>query len=82
MIKITGQPIGEIEVKRFYLDGLEMEYVCPECGTEHRWNDYLSYPDINKPVYLSFHCEGCDHEWKEPIILKVSVESFVMIDLD
>lgn len=74
MLKITGQPKGEIEVKRFYLEGIEIEVICPNCSNKKKWNDYLSYPDINIPTNLPCYCNECEHEWGETIILKVSLE--------
>lgn len=75
MLEIVDQPIGEIEVKRFYIEGLKMYYTCP--SKNHMWNDYLSYPDMNIPMDLHLYCNECDHEWTEKIILKVSIEVVV-----
>jgi len=73
-IEILGQPKGEIEVKRFYLSGLQMNVICPECGFEYLWGDYLSYPDVNTSIDLGLACSECDHNWTEQIILKLNVE--------
>jgi len=73
-IEILGQPKGEIEVKRFYLPEVQINVICPECGYEYLWENYLSYPDVNTPIGLYLACRECDHNWSEQIILKLSVE--------
>lgn len=74
MLKIIGQPKGEIDVKRFYLEGLEMKIICPNCNYEYDFNDYLSYPNVNIPININCYCNECENEWKEKIILKVNLE--------
>jgi len=74
MLEILGQPEGEIEVKRFYLSGLQINVTCPECGESYLWENYLSYPDINIPIDFGLACPECDYNWTEQIILNVNVE--------
>ena len=51
-----------------------MNVICPECGFEYLWGDYLSYPDVNTSIDLGLACSECDHNWTEQIILKLNVE--------
>ena len=74
MLKITGKIVGELEIKRFYLEGLDVTAVCPHCDKEIELDQYLSYPDMNIPIDIDFYCNECDSEWSEKAILKVSLE--------
>lgn len=65
---------GEIDCKRFYLDGLDLEITCPNCGDISDWDDYLSYPNTNIPIDFNCYCGECDHEWVEKVKLNLSFE--------
>lgn len=75
MLKILKQPQGELEIKRFYLEGAEIYYTCPNCRKEHKWNYYLGYPDINKFMTLEFWCDECSAEWTEELKINLAIES-------
>ena len=74
MLKIINQPSGILEVKRLYLDELEMFIICPNCGHERKWDNYFYYPEINTPINIHFYCSECEHEWEEKVILKINLE--------
>lgn len=70
----------ELDVKRFYLPGVELSSPCPKCGhvcVHDLSSDYLSYPVANVPEDKHFYCDECNHEWDERIVLRVSVEAAV-----
>lgn len=75
MLEIKGKLKGEIEVKRFYLEGVQINYTCPVCGDKDIYNEYLSYPDINKPTTIGIWCRECGHEWDENIQINVTIQS-------
>lgn len=70
-------PRFEIEVKRFYLPGLDVRVECPNCkrtvevpGDGH----YLSYPPANAPFTHTVWCSDCEHEWPIKLLLTVKLE--------
>lgn len=74
-IRITGMMDGKVEVKRFYLPGIDIITTCPNCGYEHEWEgDYLSYPDAGIPIDLPCCCLSCEHEWDERVILTIELK--------
>ena len=73
-MKIKGKFEGTIDVKRFYLEGIELKYTCPNCGEEKVFTDYLSYPKVNEVESVDFWCCECDHEWTETVILTLTVK--------
>jgi len=75
---------GEMS-KRFYVPGVTIKSICPECGEEVVYDlgdHYLSYPILNTPYKFSF-CHDApteddqynDHEWTEEIIVRVTIEA-------
>lgn len=65
-----------IDVKRFYVPGLEAK--CPTCGKKCT-HDYLSYPVANKAEDVTFYCSKCDDagkpaEFDRKVTVRVSVE--------
>lgn len=76
MVRIEGKLNGEIDVKRFYLEGIKMTSKCPKCGKEAIFDgdsDYLSYPKANEIDTVCFYCGNCDDDWLEKIKLKISI---------
>ena len=82
MNKITGKAKGEIEVKRFYVNGVSIESKCPKCNHEKIkdfGDDYFSYPVIGEHLDVYFYCEEgdqapyCDTEWTVKVKLNVEV---------
>jgi hypothetical protein len=53
---------GTIDVKRFYLPGLEISRPCATCGATLTWddNDYVSYPKLGEPLMLYLFCYECN----------------------
>ena len=72
-MNISGALEGELEIKRFYLQGLTIIDRCPKCGAELDYDDYLSYPEMNMEMKLSRHCGECKYEWDQKVILKVEL---------
>lgn len=74
---VTGVAKGEIEEKRLYLPGLQLEATCPVCGAPYSrdfGDDYLSYPKVGEPEDLTLYCRVCDHEWKIRAQLDVTLK--------
>lgn len=63
MLKIQGKITGELEIKRFCMDGLVIQKECPKCGHTEEYDQYLSYPVINKQFEMDLYCDECEHEW-------------------
>lgn len=83
MNKIIGTCNGaEIDVKRFYVPGVQIESQCPKCESTRTRNladFYLSFPVVGKPSDFHFYCEEsntgefCNTEWDVKIILDMNV---------
>lgn len=79
--KINNNPEpAKFEEKRFYVPGTTLHSDCPECGLtcEKAMDDYyLSYPPVNEPFDYGFYCQNsdCQHEWKEKIVLRITLET-------
>lgn len=76
---VTGVAKGEIEEKRLYLPGLQLEATCPKCHAAYVrdfGDDYLSYPKVGEPEDLTLYCRNrdCDHEWKVRAQLDVTMK--------
>lgn len=74
---VTGAAKGEIEEKRLYLPGLQLQATCPECRAAYSrdfGDDYLSYPKVGEPEDLTLYCRECDHEWKIRVQLDVTMK--------
>lgn len=80
MAQLLGQVELEcMDVKRFYLPGIQVKDNCPVCGMESvkdLGDDYMSYPMLNHPEPIRFWCESaeCGHHWEIGLILKLTVE--------
>ncbi len=70
---------GSIEVKRFYVD---FAVECPECGELVKFDDYISYPELNKPEKAGMYCPKCDNDWEQLVQVAVAVETLKEGDLD
>ena len=68
----------EIEVKRFYLAGVEISANCPKCGKKIKYDieQYMSYPKLNKKETINFLCIKCDDFFEEHIKLVLTVEKY------
>lgn len=61
--------ILHIDDKRFYVPiKIMSKQECAKCGhiiESDLDDDYLSYPDFDKPVEVHFYCKYCDYDWYE-----------------
>ena len=76
MLKIEGKINKRLPTKRFYLPGIKLKSLCPNCGDEierDMENGYLEYPKVGKVIEKYFYCDDCNEEWYEKIILKVEL---------
>jgi hypothetical protein len=77
MVKVTGtMQAAELEVKRFYMPGVEVTATCPKCKREVErdlGDHYLSYPPVGKPFEESMYCDGCDHSWEVGLVLRIEL---------
>jgi len=67
----------DIDVKRFYMEGVEIHDECPECKTvaiRDLGQQYLSFPSTNSTMSEGMYCEPCGHEWDVDVVLKMSLE--------
>jgi hypothetical protein len=69
----------QIDSKRFYIEGVNLDSKCPNCGicsSRDLGVEYLSYPETgHNEIY--FYCDGddgCDEEWTEKYDLRLSIE--------
>ena len=77
MFEIIGKPQGEIDVKRFYLDGVKIKTNCPKCDHDIKMDlgdDYLKDPEFNDPFTFPMYCCYCGYEWNEKVILEVELK--------
>lgn len=75
MIEILGELKGELEIKRMYLEGVTINCTCPKCDNKFIYDQYLSYPDINKTMEMEFYCSECNYDWLEKITLSMKIIS-------
>ena len=64
---ISTKEAMDIDVKRFYLDGVKVEWTCPSCGERNErdfGSDYISYPSANNDEYYGVYCPECDEGYK------------------
>lgn len=76
-MKETFYGESTLDVKRFYMDGVQFKRPCPNCKAEVEKDfayDYLSFPKVNKPIHLHMYCTGCEHEWQIKAKLNMSLE--------
>lgn len=78
MLRINKTKLeGEIEVKRFYLNGVEMVSLCPNCREASFWNgdsEYISHPNLDENQYVHFCCDDCEEEWEEYFKMSIVLE--------
>ncbi|MEN8907859.1 MAG: hypothetical protein ABF289_18055 [Clostridiales bacterium] len=69
---------GEIEVKRFYLEGVKLSAPCPKCKKVIQFDNsqYISYPKLNKKEIINIFCEKCDDFFEVEIKLILKVEKY------
>ena len=71
---LKGSIKGPIDVKRFYLPGVEVEDDCPKCGSIWTFNvDYVSYPTAGDNIDLHAYCQNCENEWSVRVQLQVTI---------
>lgn len=56
-MKITGTCEGaDLNIKRFYMPGIEISDICPKCKTDwvHDFGDWpLNYPVVGEPIKIT-----------------------------
>jgi hypothetical protein len=71
-----AQPHGPLDIKRFQLPFLFLEWDC-ECGLTilQRLVDCISNPFVNEKgaVKVSGSCPECDREWVIPLTITIEV---------
>jgi len=75
-MKIEGQFHGEIDQKRFYMPGTKFIDTCRVCQRQAIWDgkqEYLSYPDVGKPIDFDWYCPDCGNEWNTKILIQISI---------
>jgi len=85
-LAVEGRAHGVLNVKRLYLPGVVIRQTCTECGHVllrdydgfHANNplghgSYLGRPPVNEAFDLPCWCPECDHEWTEPVELRVAL---------
>ncbi len=69
---LEGSP-EKLDAKRLDF-GVELVGSCPHCGRAFRSAVVLTDPPVNTDTALDCYGTGCDHEWKVPVRINVSVE--------
>ena len=74
--KIKIEKGSSIDVKRFYLPGVEITTKCPKCGEEIKYfgEDYLSYPIVGEIETLALYCSNCDINFLIDAKLNIELE--------
>lgn len=76
--KIIGE-CGPVQLeKRCYLPGVVLSAACPKCGNGAKrdmGDDYLSYPTTGEPKTIGLHCNFCQEEWEESVVLQITVSA-------
>lgn len=69
---------GNIDVKRFYLEGIVIYENCPKCEKLIKFDDsqYMSYPNLNRKETINILCENCDDFFEVSIKLTLKVEKY------
>lgn len=76
-LKFYGEPEGQLQTKKVKLPSVTYTQKCPKCGHEEKdfFNDRsLHNPVVNKPFDYYCLCISCDYEWKETVVLKLTIE--------
>lgn len=74
--KVISKAEGQIDEKRLYLPGLELESTCPKCKktfTRDFGDDYLSYPEVGRPYIICLYCENCEYEYDVRVQIDVTM---------
>ena len=75
--RVTGSSSGfDIDVKRFYMEGVKIIKYCPECNEENVMDlsdEHLSYPAANKPFAVEMCCNECGYEYEIPMLMSVDL---------
>lgn len=77
MIAITGKCSGQIEVKRFYMPGIVIDAVCPNCNemvVDDFAENYISFPEVGSPFIYGLYCRECEHEWEFKLQLDITLK--------
>lgn len=76
-LAVEGSAHGVLELKRLYLPGVVIRQTCTECGhvrlRDYGHDSYLGWPPVNEAFDLPCWCPECDHEWTEPVELRVAL---------
>lgn len=80
-MKIIGTPKGEINIKRFYIEGISIEGKCCHCNAyinQEVDGDGISYPILNKDYIYTLICDSCEESiWVNlEFTLAVKVNSY------
>jgi len=78
-LKMKVKKGTEINVKRFYIDGVVLKEICPECGkilTTNLEEQYLSYPVIEMPEEIAFYCDDCDEYYNFKYIIEMHINKY------
>lgn len=64
----------QIDVKRFYVDAIDV--YCPNCNSKATLlgNNYLSFPIVGKTEEANGYCGSCDSLLTMPIKINIEVE--------
>jgi len=58
------------------IPGVEITGACPSCKRVYKVNlrdHYVVFPVVNAPFDFDAYCYDCDHEWKIPIFIEMTV---------
>jgi transcription elongation factor Elf1 len=76
MITIQGEVTGELDVKRFYLRGLQVTFNCPACQKENQVRldkTILNYPELGSVNRAYLDCQHCNAELTIPLYVRINV---------
>lgn len=61
----------------FHIPGLQLEYCCPQCNSVSHADASACCSEMtaNQQTTFPCFCLTCSHEWEEPVILKIQLES-------
>jgi len=75
-MKVKPHSVEEVSIKRFYVP-YTVSDDCPKCGKERSTDldrEYLQYPSLKKPNYVSMWCESCRHGWTAWVRLTLDLQ--------
>lgn len=78
-LEIINHPDSfHLDVKRFYVPGLEFKASCPKCNcvvSKDMAREYFHYPSTNTPMEIRMYCTECEDDWSAGYVsLKVTAE--------